>query len=410
MSDIHHYQNNFVARQPVFTKKGTLWGYELLFRNSGTQNVAQITCPEEATAHVMVEGLSMALPNMDNPLKALINVPEGMLTSCMLEYLPNKRCVLEVLEDVSPTAAILDTLQRLRAAGYTLALDDYIGQEHLAPLLPLMDIVKVDFLDVNPDERVALTQSLLATNRILLAEKVESHEDMRQAQELGYTYLQGYYFQKPEIIKGRKVTPTLAARVHALWLLSNPELERRDLMEFFTRSPQLSYRLLKFANSVAFATTRTISTLSDACAVLGTQRLRQWITAMLMADKQYQHCKQELVIMGTVRACFLQSMSNKLTLPYGEQLFMLGLFSLLDALYDMPFEALLKNIPVDIHFKEALISRQGDMGKWLLLSEYFERGEHDKAAVLLKNMGVQPVSMVTNAYLEAFLWAKDTVF
>lgn len=114
--------------------------------------------------------------------------------------------------------------------------------------------------------------------------------------------------------------------------------------------------------------------------------------------------------MGTVRACFLQSMANRLTLPYGEQLFMLGLFSLLDALYDMPFEDLLKGIPVDANFTEALINRQGDMGQWLQLTELLERGESDKASLILNALGVHSVGIALEAYQEAFLWAKDTIF
>lgn len=405
-----NYQNNFVARQPVFTRQGSLWGYELLFRNSETQNTAQIDCPEEASANVMVEGIGMAFPEGQTELKALINVPEGMFESGVLEYLPCKNCVLEILEDVNPTPELMSTLQQLHKRGYTLALDDYVGQEALAPLLPLVDIVKVDFLGMSPDQRAALTETLRSTGKLLLAEKVETHADVKQAHDLGYKFMQGYYFQKPEILKGRKVTPSMAARVHALWLLSNPELERRDLIEFFTRSPQLSYRLLKFANSAAFTTTKSISTLADACTFLGTDLLRQWLTAVLMADKQHRPCKQEVAIMGTVRATFLQNMAHKLSLPYGSQLFMLGLFSLLDALYDMPFEALLKNLPMDTQLQEALISRRGELGQWLILVEQLERGDITKAEATMNSLGVHPLGIALEAYQSAFRWARDTVF
>lgn len=401
-------QSHFVARQPVFTQGGTLWGYELLFRDSPVSS-ARVDDPTTATAEVIVDGITLALSQTRPNLKVLLNIPEALFESGVLEHLPRQTCVLEILEDVHPTKEVLETLHRLKASGYTLALDDYLGQDLADDFLPIVDLVKVEFLDRDERERSSLTRHLRTfSNLKLLAEKVETHDDARQARELGYDYMQGYYFQKPVVFEGNKVPPTVASRMQALSLLANSDIEKRDVLDFFVRSPELTFRLLKFVNSAAFAETRKpIQNLDGALMHLGLRRVRHWLTAVILSAGQTNDMQQELGFISTARACFLQTMATELQLPDVDNYFMTGLFSLMHALYGVPFELLLEGMALHDDVREALIYKSGKLGTWLRVTELLENGRFDKADVLLHRLGVMNLRTVAMAQKDAVRWARD---
>lgn len=400
----------FVARQPVFTQTGNLWGYELLFRNSPHNDCPPIINPQEATAEVTIDGLSLAFSRSKPNLKALINVPEPMLESGNLEHLPKESCVLEILEDAHATPKVLETLRRLKSRGYTLALDDYTGQDSLDDFLPIVDLVKVEFLNTDHRERGAITRHLRTFNSItLLAEKVESFEDAQQATDLGYDLMQGYYFQKPVLFHGSKVPPTLTARVHALWLLSQDDIDKRDVKEFFIRSPQLAFRLLKFVNSAAFSPQTKIQNLDNALAHLGMLRIRHWLTAAIMADSARTDAKSELAFMGSARAVFMKSIAIMLRQPDPDNFFMAGLFSLLQPMYNVPIEKLIEDLALDDDVHTALISESGRIGNWLRVAEMLERGNFNEAITQISSLGVKDLQTVVKAHNEAMRWTRDTV-
>lgn len=402
------YESCFIARQPIFTPSGSLWGYELLFRANSEANVAEIQNPAVATAQVLVDGVSLVFSGDEKRRKLLINIPPSLLDPDLLDFLPQRFCVLEVLEDVQPTPKILKAMADLKRLGYTMALDDYEGQEGLADILSLMDIIKVDFKAVPPHRRAALTQEVTRPGLMLLAEKVETDEDVQQARELGYHLLQGFFFQHPEIISGRKVAPSTLTKLRVLGLLARKDIEKPALLEIFAHNPQLTYRLLKFANSVAFYKTKELTSLQHAVSFIGTQNLRHWLLTVMLADGQSSDSKAELAFMAAVRAGFLQRVAKAEKLADADDLFMLGLFSLLDSLYDMPFDELMQDIPLDARVKVALAQGEGVLHTWLLTAIHLERGEFTQAEELLACLGVD-VTIAMRCYRSALEWAQSSM-
>ena len=141
------YTAVFVARQPVFDAEGSIWGYELLYRAG---NTATNTGQDEniATSQVITDGLSLAMNTIPKSSRVLINFPKQLLLDESALTLPKESCIVEILEDVEATPEVVQAVKALKQAGYTIALDDYIGQKELEPFLPLADILKVDMLDM----------------------------------------------------------------------------------------------------------------------------------------------------------------------------------------------------------------------------------------------------------------------
>lgn len=404
------YENYFVARQPVFTSSGKCWGYELLFRSPTNTSRADFSCDSFASSQVIVDGLPMILSDIPLRCKALINMSTDMLLDRISLALPKERCVIEILENVKPEPDILRELAGLRARGYLLALDDYVGQAQLRPFLDFVNIVKVDFREVvSLADRVELCTTLKLLKgppRIALAEKVETREEYEQAKKYGYSLFQGYFFQKPELVEDRKVPLHTESRLRLLYALASRDLSPKELEKLILRDSALSYRLLKFINSAAWPPHVPIRTVAHAIAYMGTAPLRKWLMATLIADNRSSDLKLELALLGTRRGYFFQWLASEVGRPEEDEAFMLGLFSTLEALYDAPFERLLACIPLPSDIMNALCFRTGPLSAWIELAEALEQGELHNASILLGRIGYYCLEKAAIKYQEAYELAQ----
>ena len=403
------YENYFVARQPVFTASGKCWGYELLFRSPANTFRADFSCDSFASSQVIVDGLPRMLSDISAGCKARSNLSRDMLRDRISLALTKERCVIEILENVEAVPDILRELASLRARGYILALDDYAGQPHLRQVLDMVDIVKVDFRAVtDAAERMELCAALklLRGQPRVLAEKVETREEYEVAKKYGCSLFQGYFFQKPELVGDRKVPLHAESRLRLLHALATRELEPKELEQLISRDTALSYRLLKFINSAAWPPHVPIRTVAHAIAYMGTSPLRKWLMATIIADNRSSDLKLELALLGTTRGYFFKWLASEVHGPDEDDAFMLGLFSTLEALYDVPFEKLLERIPLPPDIMNALCFREGPLSSWLGLAEALERGDLRQASGLLARIGCSRLETVSAKYQEAHEFAQ----
>lgn len=192
-----HYKPIFVARQPIFDRDETLWGYELLFRVSQSVTQADVEDDNLATAKVIADGFSMAVDGVDQNKKILINFPTDLILTGANQALPNDRCIVEILETVEPTQNIIEACKKIKEQGYVLALDDFVGQKGYEPFLEMADIVKVDLESQSPADIIKLVQYLNRYPCALLAEKVEDVKTYQLTRTLGFTYFQGFFSAVP---------------------------------------------------------------------------------------------------------------------------------------------------------------------------------------------------------------------
>lgn len=404
------YERYFVARQPVFTASGRCWGYELLFRDPTNMLQADIQCDSYASSQVLVDGLPMLLNTIPSQCKALINMSTNMLRERAAIALPKERCVIEILENVAPEPDILSELTRLKSQGYILALDDYVGQPRLESFLDLADIVKVDFrqMSATPDrvKLCATLKSLKGPRKLILAEKVESREEYDLAKKCGYDLFQGYFFQKPELMKDRKVPLHTESKLRLLHALALRELAPEELEQLISRDTALSYRLLKFVNSAAWPHHIPIQSVARAVAYMGTDPLQKWLMATVIADNHSSGLKMELALLGAARGYFFKWLASEVHKPSEDDAFMLGLFSTLEALYDAPFKTLLAHIPLSPDIMETLCFKTGPLKAWVELAEALERGDLPRASEPLARIGFDRMETAALKYQEAHALAQ----
>jgi len=379
------YEIVFVARQPVFRRDETVWGYELLFRSTAA-NVASVGDDDQATSSVIADGLALASEGMHPDAKVLINFPEKMLVEDGGFALPKERCIIEVLENVKPGSETLKATWRLKEAGYTIAVDDYFGQPQLKPFLDLADIVKIDILELKGDPgRIADAIRDLPEDIMLLAEKVEDKETFELLKEMNFSLFQGFFFSKPEVIPGRKLTTNELTKLQLLSELSKPELEPARLAEILQSDPNLTYRLFRYINSAGMGLAQKVTSLKRAIDMMGMLQTKQWLRSVIIADLNPSPKASELAYLSVHRAKFLESVCNSSnrTRCEPDTLFITGLFSLLDAMLGIDMEAVLEKLPLDDNVVQALRG-QGELFDLLTLATSYEKGNWDDLATWLR--------------------------
>ena len=274
-------------------------------------------------------------------------------------------------------------------------------------LAPMRVIVKVDFQSAPARRLAGISDGLRKRGVTMLAEKVESYQEAEWAGNAGYELLQGFYFQRPELISAKRLTPDAHTKLRILYYLASGRMERKELFALLSYSPQLAFRLLNFVNSVAFSFREKIDSIKQAIVLMGVDRLRRWLSAMLIADQSHtSDTARELSILCVFRAHFLRDIAASSGSPYAEQLFALGLFSTLDAMHRTSFENLFERAFLNEAVKKALISQEGDFYPWLKAVLCLETGNIDEAARLFAALGVFDLREIVKKYRTAMTLAS----
>lgn len=400
----------FVARQPVFDAQKNVWGYELLFRNSEGTNAAAIGDDDAATSQVIADGFGLIQDDIEDGQRLLVNFPRNMLLEGAADFLPPEVCVVEILEHVQPDPDVLEALQDLKDRGYILALDDYVGQEGFEPFIELADIVKVDCLDLSHDELANVAGNLKQLDVHLLAEKVEDNEMFNLCRDLGFELFQGFFFSRPEIIPGKKISTNNINRLQLLSAISGEDFEVEDLTKAINSDVSVSYRLLKFMNSPTFGLPNEINSIQQAIALIGSRKLVGWLRIILLSDMSSGPAGNELAFLSIKRAKFMELVCRDMKhCPLSaESMFMLGLFSLLDVLLGRPMHELMRELPVEQDLVKALVGKQSNALIYLNLIKLLEKADWDGLTKLIMDNKLSPISVARN-HMAAMQWANEIV-
>jgi EAL and modified HD-GYP domain-containing signal transduction protein len=342
----------FIARQPIFDDKLKLFAYELLFRAS-PENCFRPQ--KEASSSVIVDSIMLFdLQMLTGNAKAFINLDLSALQRGAARLLPPDRVIIEILETIAPTQEVVELCKDLRAAGYVLALDDYIGHARWEPLLSLVKYLKVDFRAADSDLRAAVVRRHKGNGMLFLAEKVETQAELNEARSLGYSFFQGYFFCKPSMLSAREIP---ANKLHYLRLLEavSPAAFSHEVIEDLLKGdPSLIYKLLRYLNSPLLGLRGEVHGVREAITLLGEKEFRRWISILaivaMAGDKP-----PELIRTALTRGFFCEAMAHPAGIsPQSSDLFLLGLLSVTDAILDRPIQEILTGLPISPEVRTAL--------------------------------------------------------
>ncbi len=400
----------FLGRQAILDREQRLFAYELLFRN-GTRNAADVTDGVQATATVIANAFTeLGVEAALGDCRGFINVDEAFLFSDMLELLPKQSVVLEILETVPPTEAVIERCKALKALGFTLALDDVIQLEPaFAELLALVEIVKVDIQPLSRVQLMQLTMKLKPMGKQLLAEKVDSREQMEQCLKLGFSLFQGYYFAKPTIIAGKKLDHSQLSLMKLMGLLLS-DADTAEVEAALKPEPGLTINLLRMTNSVGAGASETITSLRHAITVLGRRQLQRWLQLLVFASGSQAGSTNPLLMMAATRGRLMELLAGELQpgdAGFSDHAFMAGIMSLMPALVGQSIEAIVAPLSLSAPVRDALCEQTGTLGQLLQIAEASEGGDLSTLGDLLAALpGLSPKAL-NRAQTQALQWANS---
>lgn len=397
----------FIARQPIFDLKQKVYAYELLFRSS-MENVFTHSDLNQASSKVI--GDSVFLMDMDTITggkKAFINVTRETLVKDYTAVLPKDKTVVELLEMIEPDPEVLAACRNLKNNGYLLALDDFVYQDRYKPLLELADIIKVDFLATELDERRALVERLARKGMHFLAEKVETWEVYQEAVEMGYSYFQGYFFSKPTILSGKDIPGFKLHYLQILKEIQRPELDYGEFEGVIKREMSLSYKLLRYINSAFFGFSVEINSIRHAMVLLGENDVKKWASLLALASMADDK-PDELVVQAVLRAKFCESLAPRVGFgARAQDLFLMGMFSLIDAIMSRPLPDVLGQMPIADDVKSALMGNEGKLNDIYQFVLAYERADWKRFQELAEKLKIDEEGIST-LYLKALEWANQS--
>jgi c-di-GMP-related signal transduction protein len=363
-------QLRYLARQPILNSRGQVHAYELLFR-SGTENSFKGSDLEVASRSIVDDAVIFGLEELSDGLPAFINCTDEVLTGELVDVLPPRLTVLEILETVDPTPEVIAACRKFEAQGYRIALDDFVWDAKFAPLIELATYIKVDFLGSTPEERRQVLRQIHDCGAQFIAEKVETDNDYRQAVKEGFSLFQGYYFCHPVMMEKRTIPSNTLFHFEILKELLKEPLDIHRLVPLVKSDASLTYRLLRLVNSAGFGIRQEVRSIQSAIVIAGDDAFRR-IATLAIASELNAGRTAEILHMALIRARFCELAAPLCGLSPTEQ-YLLGLFSLVPAMLQVSIDQVAPMLPLRVEIRDSL--RGLDLPEQHLLG-WLEAHEH----------------------------------
>jgi EAL and modified HD-GYP domain-containing signal transduction protein len=392
-----------VARQAILDLHGKVAGYELLYRGS----VRDTTCTADgdfAGARVLTGAvLDLRFDTLTDGRTAFINLTRSMLLNGAATLVRPQAAAFEVREDVGVDSDVIEACASLHAAGYRLALDDFVPGSRAEQLLPFASFVKVDVLALPRQDVVALVPRLVARGLRVVAEKVESHETFEWTRDAGCGLFQGHYFCRPELRSGRGL-PAHTSHLRLLAALNEPTLTMDGLEALVKEDAVLSLRVLQCINSAAFALRREVRSIREALVLLGLGPIRKWASVWCLARLNHGRTT-ELATLALLRARSCEMLAEGLPEVDSHEMFLVGLCSLLDTMLGRPMTEAIAELPLSEEASAALLGEAGPMRSVLDAVTAYDRGEWELSLDAVESAGAVEADL-PRAYTGALAWAR----
>lgn len=396
----------FMARQPIFDAKKQVCAYELLYRKNSSNSFSGDVDGEQATLSLISDAISVfGLEKLTNGNKAFINFTKPLILEDFPLLLDPNSVVVEVLEDVEVDDEVAGKLEALKQKGYTIALDDYIGDPEFDPILGMTDIIKVDFV-LADNETVKSLPGKFKWKK-LLAEKIETEEDFKRAIEMGYTHFQGYFFSKPKMIQSKSVKLNLIAYSSIIAELGNDEPEYSKVAKTIESNAVLTFKFLQYANTIKFIQKERVKSVQMAIANIGLDEMRRWM--MLIIAKEFCFAEQsELIKSAYIRSLFMEKIAEYTSLKdRANEVFLMGTFSLIESITGIHIEEFIDEVPLNDDVKSALTNKtENSFSKLLNFAKAFEAGNWDEVESAIHQTSVKKEN-ITKLYLDCIVYAEN---
>lgn len=391
-----------VARQGILDARGHVIGYELLYRG-GPQETSGTADGDFAGARLLADAvLDLRLDTITDGRTAFINLTRSLLLTGAATLLRPEVAVFELRDDVAVDADVIEACRSLSSSGFRLALDEFVPDSSAEALLPFAAFVKVDVTRLGRSDVVALARRLADRGLPLVAQRVETHDAFNWTRDAGCTLFQGRYICEPQAHSGGGVA-TQAAHLRLLSAVNQPRITMDELEELVKQDAVLSLRVLQCINSAAFAIRREVRSIREALVFLGMAPIKKWASVWCLA-KLNVGATSELATMAMLRARACELLASDLEDVDANEMFLVGLCSLMDAMVGRPMKEAIGDLPLTEAARGALLGERNRLRAVLDAVTAYEVGSWEEA---LTSEFVTDELILPRAYFSALTWARE---
>lgn len=388
----------FIARQGIYNYKEKVVAYELLYRNSMENKFSEDIDEDKATYKLIENINSFGLDTLTDNKIAFINFTEGLIKDNFATLLPKEKVVIEILENVEANKEVLESLGKLKSEGYIIALDDLEKVNDLIKFIDYIDIVKIDFLISKKEERKKIANVCNKLGIKILAEKIESKEELSEAIKLGCQYFQGYYFSKPSIFLGKDIAVRNVSIMNILRELSKEDYDVKKVEQLMKMDVALTYKFFQFINSSYFSFLQNIESIKQSIVLIGKKELRKWLFILSVSEistlKNDEYTKSI-----TMRARFNELIAEEIINVEKSSAFIVGLFSDLHLMVKEDIKDILNKLPLNKEIKDALLGKENIYKDILDLTLAYEGIDREEIFRLSKKIGLESSTLIKKYYL-----------
>ena len=390
----------YIARQPIFNTQKKIFAYELLFRETLGLNLGELSGDRATTSLLSTTFLTEGIEKVADNKLCFINFTKNLLIQEIANFFPKNKIVVEILEDVLPTSDVISACSKLSQLGYLIALDDFVFNDALMPLIELANIIKIDYRLSTTKEIEQILYRLSRFNIRYLAEKIETYEEFEHARKLGFHYFQGYFFARPESIKLKEVSSIKTSKIRLLAEINKRETSLDNLHKIIESDVAIAYKLLRYINSAYYYLLAEVTSIRQAIIYLGEKEIRRFIILVVISELAAEK-PSELLRLSLIRArfCELLATGSKYAAEATE-LFLLGLLSMIDAILDTTMDQVMEKLPLSNLVKEGLAHQRGPLFPFLQAVVAYEQGKPEECLLTLQSLQVN-TDNVYNNYLKA---------
>lgn len=395
----------YIGRQLIIDHEQKIIGYELLYRHAANSQRAEFDNASTASTAVFSNLLThMGLEWLLGDNLAFINISPELLESDLINLLPPTRIAFEVV-GATPTAELLNRCRDLRSKGFSIVFDGVLPSSPQGQLLKVADYVKLDVQALGI-KCLGQAKAAFKTQTVkLIASKVETPAEFRACKELGFDGFQGYHFARPEILSTRAITPAQTRLIQLLNMIrSNAEFS--EIETALKCDVALSVRLLRYINSAGLGRAQQVRSINHALTLLGYRQLYRWLSLLILASDG-SRTPPALAKTALIRGRLTELLGQtRLEGQERDNLFIVGVFSLIDAILGVPMDKLLESLSLPDSIGDALLHRSGIYGVYLDLAEACENADWSRLDHLSMQAGLS-AEQINQAHLNALSWAEE---
>ncbi|UOB06727.1 EAL and HDOD domain-containing protein [Diaphorobacter sp.] len=396
-----------IARQAILDEQRTVFGYELFDRSTAAD--AHTAASDAA---LLFNALSYAGSEaLVGKKTVFINCTHDSLAGGHLELIHPEKVVLEVPTLGAQATAeqieqYIPTLQAVRTRGFRLAFNQDVLRRAYSSWVPLASFIKLDMQAFKPELAEPLVKFAQAHSQAtLVAEKVETAEQYQRMASLGVKLFQGYWFAQPSLVKAQTIRPSQATIIQLINLVRQ-QASTGEIEELLKKDPTLSFNLLRFINSSGFGLSCEVTSFRHAVMILGLKKLFRW-AALLMTTSRASGSPPAVGQTAVVRGRLMELLAAELLPPEEcDNAFVVGVFSLLDAMLGVPLERALETVALPQPVLDALLHNKGVFAPFLELTKACESGDDEAFARTAEALHLSN-RQVNWAHLQALAWAES---